>query len=185
MPFDRIPILIHNLSLLECSLRIDELQKMHWCINMILCMNGFSFCTILKDLLSGWIRYFIKFDSIWADIFYDILQYSIQTYIMWSNMLIEEKMFPAFCVKCVILDLISQGYTYHAITLLLKYNNMFRSVKSKITKKYSCAFSVGCYPFVLWQNAFILIFLQPQNISIYIINKLALFTFRTNENIWN
>ena len=62
MPFDRIPILIHNLSLLECSLRIDDLQKMHWCINMILCMNGFSFCTILKDPLSGWIRYSIKFD---------------------------------------------------------------------------------------------------------------------------
>ena len=137
MPFDRIPILIHNLSLLECSLRIDDLQKMHWCINMILCMNGFSFCTILKDPLSGWIRYSIKFDIIWADILNEsnqILQYGIQTNIMWSNIWIEEKMFPTFCVKCVILDLISQGYTYHAITLLLKYNNMFRSVKSKITK---------------------------------------------------
>ena len=79
MPFDRIPILIHNLSLLECSLRIDDLQKMHWCINMILCMNGFSFCTILKDPLSGWIRYSIKFDIIWADIVCDILQFSILT----------------------------------------------------------------------------------------------------------
>ena len=75
MPFDRIPILIHNLSLLECSLRIDDLQKMHWCINMILCMNGFSFCTILKDPLSGWIRYSIKFDTIWDDIVCDIIKY--------------------------------------------------------------------------------------------------------------